>query len=73
MNFGGGEEDGEVKKSKEERHKEIMEKSKAYKYHAQEIKEANKEAIHELDDDYKDMVGLLDFKPTGRKKEPRTS
>ena len=36
LNFGGGEEeDAEAKKkSREERHQEIMEKSKAYKYHA---------------------------------------
>jgi hypothetical protein len=45
LNFGGGEiyddEDAENrKKTREERHAEIMEKSKAYKMHHQEIKEA---------------------------------
>jgi curved DNA-binding protein CbpA len=41
LNFGGGDlaERGEnQKKTREERHAEIIEKSKAYKYHAQEIK-----------------------------------
>ena len=43
LNFGGGQiynaEDAENrKKTREERHAEIMEKSKAYKFHAQEIK-----------------------------------
>ena len=45
LNFGAGEiyddEDAENrKKTREERHAEIMEKSKAYKMHHQEIKEA---------------------------------
>ena len=45
LNFGGGDdEQGESsKKTREERHAEIMEKSKAYKYHAQQVKEANDE------------------------------
>ena len=43
LNFGGGQiyndQDAENrKKTREERHAEIMEKSKAYKFHAQEIK-----------------------------------
>ena len=39
LNFGVGTEDR--KKSREERHKEIMEKSKAYKLHHQDIRHAN--------------------------------
>jgi hypothetical protein len=37
LHFGGGEEQGDPaaqKKTREERHAEIMEKSKAFKYHA---------------------------------------
>ena len=46
LNFGGyeGEDPVAKKKTREERHAEIMEKSKAYKYHAQEILLANQEA-----------------------------
>ena len=46
-----------------------MEKSKAYKLHHQEIREANKDAIFELDEGFKDMVGLLDFKAHSKKVE----
>ena len=45
LNFGRGNENikesENIKKTREEIHQEIMEKSKAYKYHAQEIKEAS--------------------------------
>jgi len=43
LNFGGGDDEDPAtkKKTREERHAEIMEKSKAYKFHAQEVKMAN--------------------------------
>ena len=46
LNFGGGDDEDPAtkKKTREERHAEIMEKSKAYKFHAQEVKMANQEA-----------------------------
>ena len=68
LNFGVGTEDR--KKSREERHKEIMEKSKAYKYHAQEIRHANQDAIAALDEDWKDVAGLLNFSTKKRAVEP---
>jgi hypothetical protein len=66
LNFGGGEvyneKDAENrKKTREERHAEIMEKSKAYRLHHQEIKEATHAYTKELDDDWKDVSGLLNF------------
>ena len=45
MNFGGGDEDEDTKKTREERLEEIMMKSKAYRLHHQEIREANDDAI----------------------------
>lgn len=64
LNFGGGQavdpENG--KKSREERLNEIMTKSKAYKLHAQEIKEATTEYTKQLDEDWGDVAALLKFK-----------
>lgn len=67
LNFGGGEaaEEAPQKKTREERHAEIIEKSKAYKFYAQEIKLANMEATRELDDDFKDLTNLISFKGRG--------
>ena len=64
LNFGGGEtQEGEIqKKSREERHAEIVEKSKAYKLHHQEIKEANQEYTRQLDEEWNDVAALLTFK-----------
>ena len=64
LNFGGydGEDPVDKKKTREERHAEIMEKSKAYRFHAQEIKLANVEATRQLDEDWQDVAGLLNFK-----------
>lgn len=66
LNFGGGEvwsekEAENRKKTREERHAEIMEKSKAYRLHHQEIKEATFAYTKELDEEWKDVAGLLDF------------
>ena len=70
LNFGGGEIGNERdaenrKKTREERHAEIMEKSKAYKLHHQEIKEATMAYTKELDDEFKDhkfsVSGLQEF------------
>lgn len=66
LNFGGGEvwseKEAEArKKTREERHAEIMEKSKAYRLHHQEIKEATHAYTKELDDEWKEVSGLLDF------------
>lgn len=72
LNFGVGTEDR--KKSREERHKEIMEKSKAYKFHAQEIRHANADAIAQLDEDWENVAGLLNFNATNRKRtEPEVT
>jgi hypothetical protein len=38
-----------------------MEKSKAYKMHHQEIKEATQAYTRELDDEFADVAGLLTF------------
>ena len=38
-----------------------MQKAKAYKFHAQEIKQANREATRQLDEDWNDVAGLLNF------------
>ena len=63
MNFGQG--DGqngdERKKSRKEIFEEIIEKSKAYKEANKELKNINTELIKELDDDYLDIIGKLDF------------
>ena len=71
LNFGGGQiknaEDAENrKKTREERHAEIMEKSKAYKFHAQEIKLAQQEYTRQLDDDIGELADLLDFNKTAK-------
>lgn len=65
LHFGGGPEDTanpNQKKSREERLKEIMEKSKAFKFYHQEIKMANAEYTRQLDDDWDDIADLLTFK-----------
>jgi nucleolar protein 14 len=63
MNFGQG--DGQTsderKKSRKEIFEEIIEKSKAYKEANKELKNINTELIKELDDDYLDIIGKLDF------------
>ena len=66
LNFGGGDisddRDAENrKKTREERHAEIMEKSKAFRLHHQEIKEATTAYTKELNDEFKDVAGLLTF------------
>lgn len=66
LNFGGGDlnswsEREDVKKTREERHAEIMEKSKAYRLHHQEIKEATFAYTKQLDEEWGDVSGLLDF------------
>ena len=43
-----------------------MEKSKAFKFHAQEVKHANKEVIHELNEGFEDVAALLNFKSPSR-------
>jgi nucleolar protein 14 len=71
LNFGVGnedEEEGFVKKTREEREHEIREKSKAYKLHAQEIRAANKDVIEELDEDYKEFAQTLNYKGREQKK-----
>jgi len=72
LNFGGGERaaDENNKKSREERHAEIIEKSKAYKQHAQEIKMANQEYCKELDEEWNELAGLVTFKGGRVKQEP---
>lgn len=73
LNFGGGDNsedeggDAQPMKSREERLAEIMEKSKAFKYHNQEIKEATVIATRELDEEWADVAGLLNF---GKKPDP---
>ena len=66
LNFGGGEEEAinpeAAKKTREERLQEIMEKSKAFKFHAQQVKEANAETTRQLDEDWNDVAALLKFK-----------
>ena len=44
------------KNAREERLKEIMEKSKAYKFYASEIKLANQEATRQLDEDWGEVA-----------------
>ena len=66
LNFGGGDlnswaDKENEKKTREQRHAEIMEKSKAYKLHHQEIKEATYAYTKQLDEDFGEMAGLLDF------------
>lgn len=61
LNFGRGNEDEqdepqEKKKTREERLKEIMEKSKAYKFYASEIKLANQEATRQLDEEWGEVA-----------------
>lgn len=77
MNFGTGqggdseEEEQTRKKTKEERNAEIMEKSKAYKLHHQEIKEATMEATKQLDEEWADVALLLNFNKKVERKEPK--
>ena len=63
MNFGQG--DGQTgderKKSRKEIFEEIIEKSKAYKEANKELTNINTDLIKELDDDYLDIIGKLDF------------
>jgi nucleolar protein 14 len=62
MNFGGdAQQDLDKKKSRKEIFEEIIEKSKAYKDANKVLKTINTELIKELDDDYLDIIGKLDF------------
>lgn len=66
LNFGQGNmartsNDEEHKKTRKEVFEEIIEKSKAYKEANKELKNINTELIKELDDDYVDLLGMLDF------------
>ena len=81
LNFGGGEIKSEKdlenrKKTREERHAEIIEKSKAYKYHHQEIKEATQDFTRQLDEEWGDIAALLKFGGNSNKRskinEPNT-
>ena len=77
MNFGGGEldEDGnylqpQKKKTRKEIFDEIIEKSKAWDAAKREIKDLNNELREELDDEYQDLIGLLDFNRKKASEEP---
>lgn len=62
MNFGGGVLDNkDQKKSRKEVFEEIIAKSKTYKMAHQEIKMAAKELQHRLDDEYQDLLPLLNL------------
>ena len=63
LNFGqGGYGDAEERqKTRKEIFEEIITKSKAYKEANKELKSINQELIQELDDDYLDIIGKLDF------------
>ena len=60
LNFGSGQPE-ERKKTRKEIFEEIIEKSKAYKEANKEMKHINTELMQELDEEYGDLVGLLDF------------
>ena len=63
MNVGGG--DIETKDSKESRKaivEEVIEKSKAYKLMQSEIKMAGEQLINKLDDEFHDILPLLDMR-----------
>ena len=69
MNFGGGEanpEDEEaekpVKKTRKEVFEEIMEKSKNYDEARKELKQINLSLQKELDNDYQDLLSVLNLK-----------
>ena len=66
MNFGGGaaagqNEDPENKKSRKEVFEEIIAKSKAYKMAKYEVKEAAKELTSRLDNQFQDILPLLNM------------
>ena len=65
MHFGRGQayEDEVSKKEKTRREvfKEIIDKSKAYKEAHKDLKSVNMELIQELDEDYEDICGFLNF------------
>ena len=65
LNFGMGDAAGihaeDHKKTRKEIFEEIIEKSNAYKFAYKEMKNVNQELIQELDDDYADIIGKLDF------------
>ena len=63
MNFGGGEfEDKTQKKSRKEVFEEIIAKSKTYKMVKNEIKMAASDLAHQLDDEYQDLLPLLNLR-----------
>lgn len=67
LNFGGGEANNDnQKKSRKEVFEEIIEKSKAYSDARKEMNVINKEMVEDLDDEFKDIVQLIDY---GKKKE----
>ena len=63
MNFGGGNDQKEEgkKKSRKEVFDEIIAKSKAYKMANYEIKEAAKDLTEKLDNQYQDLLPLLNL------------
>jgi len=74
MNFGQGG-TSERKKTRKEIFEEIIEKSKAFGEARKEMKEMNTELAQELDNDYEDLAGLLDFsrKADGLSKDPKVA
>ena len=76
LNFGGGSFEGlteadmeKKKKTREERFEEIMTKSKAFKMHAQEVKQATLEETRKLDDEWGEVAGLLNFNKRSKKEK----
>ncbi|KAF7729989.1 nucleolar complex protein 14 [Apophysomyces ossiformis] len=80
MHFGGfedsnqaAEEEGDRPKSRNEIMKEIIAKSKMYKYERQQAKQEDEAIRQDLDDELKEIRHLLDTKPTKRKPLPSQS
>lgn len=70
MNFGGGDYDERTNKTRKEVFEEIIAKSKAYKVARYEVKEAGKELTSRLDDQFFDILPLLNM---SKVKDPATS
>ena len=65
LNFGGGDQDdegGEKKKTRKEVFEEIIEKSRSYDAARKELKQINLNMQRELDEDYGDLLGRLNYK-----------
>ena len=65
MNFGGGDQDDEgrdKKKTRKEVFEEIIEKSRSYDAARKELKQINLNMQKELDHDYQDLLGRLNYK-----------